>query len=153
MIRPDSLDAKKQNSPGQREERLLDTLVRLRARLQESQPKLVRKLPTLLNSHCAFLVPIAFVSDEDFVDASRSVLLDVRVPSSDVWGELRSAYRWGGGGCGKQVVRPVGEAGNEEDLWVQSWVPRHIAARWSDKVHEVSLRRCEMQNTAKLTAE
>jgi len=82
------------HSPSQREERLLHPLVRLRTRLEESEAELVRKFPTLFDSDSALLVPVAFVSNEDFVDARGSVLLDVGVPSADVWSER-------GAGCGR----------------------------------------------------
>lgn len=71
--------------PGQGEECLLDTLVCLCTGLEESQAELVRELLSLVEGDRSLLVPVALVANEDLVDPSRSVLLDIRVPSSDVY--------------------------------------------------------------------
>ena len=76
------------NSPSQREECLFDTLVRLCTCLQESKSKLIGELSALFHRNGTFLVPVALVSNEDFVDSVRGVLLNVRVPGSNVWGQI-----------------------------------------------------------------
>ena len=71
--------------PGQREECLLDTLICLCTGLEESQAELVRELLSLIERDRSLLVPVTLVANEDLVDTSRGVLLDIRVPSSDVY--------------------------------------------------------------------
>jgi hypothetical protein len=78
------------NAPSECKERLLDTLVHLSRGLHEPDAKLVGKLAALLLRHSALVRPVRLVADEDLVHAFRGVLLDVRVPCSDVW---RSAVR------------------------------------------------------------
>ena len=71
-------------SPPEREKCLLDTLVRLGTRLEKPEPELVGQRTALVERDGPLLVPVAFVPDEDLVDAGRGVLLNVGVPGPDV---------------------------------------------------------------------
>jgi hypothetical protein len=39
----------------------------------------------LLRGDCALFFPVAFIPDEDFVDAFAGVLLDVGEPCANIW--------------------------------------------------------------------
>lgn len=67
------------------EEGLLDIDVRFRANFHEWDAKLVGKCLALFGRDRTFLFPVAFVANEDFVDAFGRVLLNVGEPGADVY--------------------------------------------------------------------
>ena len=72
------------NSPRERKETLLDTLVCLGTRLEKPQSKLVGECAPLVERDGSLLLVIALVPDQDLVDPRRSVLLDIGMPSADI---------------------------------------------------------------------
>ena len=66
-------------------ERLFDVDVALRRHLHERDPQLVCQLLAPLYRNDSLLFPVAFVANQDLVDAFRGVLFDVGEPSSDIW--------------------------------------------------------------------
>jgi hypothetical protein len=70
--------------PCECEESLLDSLVCLRTRFEEPEPKLVGELTPLLDRDSSLVVPVALVPDQDLVDTLGGVLLDVGVPCADI---------------------------------------------------------------------
>jgi hypothetical protein len=73
-----------ESSPCQSKESFFYTLVVFGASFKESQAEFVSQFSTLFQSDSTFLVPIAFVSDQDLVNSLRCVLLDIRMPCLDV---------------------------------------------------------------------
>jgi hypothetical protein len=68
--------------------RLVDVDVALCRNLKERDAKLIGECLTPLGRHRAFLFPVAFVADQDFVDSFSSVLLNVLEPGPDICGEV-----------------------------------------------------------------
>lgn len=66
-------------------EGLLDVDVALCADFEEGDAQLVGEGLTLFRADCALFLPVAFVPDEDLVDAFAGVLFDVGEPRADVW--------------------------------------------------------------------
>lgn len=64
---------------------LFDIDVALGRYLHEGNAELVGELLTSLDRYRSLFFPVAFVSDQDFVDAFGGVLLDVGEPGSDIW--------------------------------------------------------------------
>lgn len=69
------------------EESLLDVLVRLGRDFEERNAQLVGECLALLCRHSPLLLPVAFVSNKDLVDAFRCVLFHVGEPGADVCSE------------------------------------------------------------------
>jgi len=65
-------------------EGLLDVDVALGGDFHEGDAELVGQLLSFLRGDHAFLFPVAFVADEDLVDAFGGVLFDVGEPCSDI---------------------------------------------------------------------
>lgn len=78
---------------GEGEEGLFHVDVGLGADLHEGDAELVGERLALLRRHRALLLPVAFVADEDLVDALGGVLLDVGKPGADVCGRGRKRKR------------------------------------------------------------
>ena len=70
--------------PREAEKSLFDVDIAFRGDLHERDPELVGQRLALLGGNGAFLLPVALIADEDFVDAFGGVLLDVGEPGSDV---------------------------------------------------------------------
>lgn len=66
--------------------RLLHINIALGRDFHEGDAELVGELLAALDADDAFFLPVAFVADEDFIDAFRGVLFDVGEPGSDVCG-------------------------------------------------------------------
>ena len=66
------------------EEGLLDVDIALGRDFHEGDAELVGQCLALFGGDGAFLLPVAFVADEDFVHAFGGVLFDVGEPGADV---------------------------------------------------------------------
>jgi len=66
--------------------RLLHINIALGRDFHEGDAELVGELLAALDADDAFFLPVAFVADEDFIDAFGGVLFDVGEPGSDVCG-------------------------------------------------------------------
>ncbi len=76
------------NIPREREESILDTIIVLCRRLHEANTKFIREFATLLFCNCTFIRPVRLIADQDLIDTFRSMLLDVCVPGSNIWGDM-----------------------------------------------------------------
>jgi hypothetical protein len=73
------------DEPCQCEKRLLDTLVHLCRSLHEQvDAQLISELARLLLCNRPLVRPVRLVADEDLVDIFRDILVDIRVPCSDI---------------------------------------------------------------------
>jgi hypothetical protein len=84
LVRPRSVDQPLLDVAGQRVESLVDVDVALGRDLQEGDTEFVGESLALFCGDGALLFPVAFVANEDLVDAFGGVLLDVGEPCADV---------------------------------------------------------------------
>jgi len=70
--------------PRESEESFFDTFVDLRRSLDELDSEFLGQLTALLLCDSSLIRPIRFVANKNLVNALRSMLFDVCVPSADV---------------------------------------------------------------------
>ena len=75
--------------PRKSEERFFDAFVDLCRRLDEFDIELSCELAALVLRNSPLVRPVAFVAYKNFVHALRSMLLDVRVPSTNVYADYQ----------------------------------------------------------------
>ena len=81
------------DAPRKSEECLFDAFVDLCGRLDEFDPELFCELATLILRNSPLVRPVRFVAYKNLVHALRSMLLDIRVPGTNIYADRQRGMR------------------------------------------------------------